>query len=210
MIEHPIKGGSDPFNDYGPSFYLTTELDNAKSWACKNNSIGVVNQYSVDNKKYHELKVLDLTNKDMYTVLNWLAILMHFRKIDSSVIRRNKPALDWLEKYYIDVNDYDVIKGFRADDSYFRFPLAFISGELSYDDLEEIFKLGNLGIQYAFMSQAAIDLLTFQKIIECDESFVGHYYSVVTKATAQFDEILERPRDPQKTYIFDLIRNENE
>ena len=210
MIEHPIKGGSDPFNDYGPSFYLTTELDNAKSWACKNNSIGVVNQYSVDNKKYHELKVLDLTNKDMYTVLNWLAVLMHFRKIDSSVIRRNKPALDWLEKYYIDVNDYDVIKGFRADDSYFRFPLAFISGELSYDDLEEIFKLGNLGIQYAFMSQAAIDLLTFQKIIECDESFVGHYYSVITKATAQFDEILERPRDPQKTYIFDLIRKENE
>ncbi len=97
MIAHPIKGGSDPFNDYGPSFYLTTELDNAKSWACENNSIGVVNQYSVDNKKYHELKVLDLTNKDMYTVLNWLAILMHFRKIESSIIRRNKPALDWQE-----------------------------------------------------------------------------------------------------------------
>ena len=210
MITNPVKGGSDPNNDYGPSFYLTIDLDSAKSWACKNNTIGVVNKYIVDNKKYEELKILNLTNKTEFNILNWLAILMHFRKLDSSFIKRNQLAIRWLEKYYIDVNEYDVVIGYRADDSYFRFPSSFISGELSFDDLEEIFMLGDLGVQYAFMSQRAVDLLKFEKIIPCDESFLSHYYSIVTKATTAFDEVINRPRDPNKTYIFDLMRNDHE
>ena len=75
MIVNPIKGGSDPNNDYGPSFYLTLDLDSAKSWACKNNTIGVVNKYVVDNKIYEELKILDLTNKTKFRTPNgnpWL------------------------------------------------------------------------------------------------------------------------------------------
>ena len=210
MIVNPIKGGSDPNNDYGPSFYLTLDLDSAKSWACKNNTIGVVNKYVVDNKKYEELKVLDLTNKTKFSILNWLAILMHFRKLDSSFIKKNQPAIEWLKKFFINVNEYDVVIGYRADDSYFRFPSSFISNELAFDDLEEIFMLGDLGVQYAFMSQRAIDLLKFEKIIPCDESFLGHYYSIVTKATTTFDEILNRPRNPNKTYIFDLMRDDHE
>lgn len=210
MIVNPIKGGSDPNNDYGPSFYLTLDLYSAKSWACKNNTIGVVNKYVVDNKKYEELKVLDLTNKTKFSILNWLAILMHFRKLDSSFIKKNQLAIEWLKKFFINVNEYDVVIGYRADDSYFRFPSSFISNELAFDDLEEIFMLGDLGVQYAFMSQRAIDLLKFEKIIPCDESFLGHYYSIVTKATTTFDEILNRPRNPNKTYIFDLMRNDHE
>ena len=210
MIVNPIKGGSDPNNDYGPSFYLTLDLDSAKSWACKNNTIGVVNKYVVDNKKYEGLKVLDLTNKTKFSILNWLAILMHFRKLDSSFIKKNQLAIEWLKKFFINVNEYDVVIGYRADDSYFRFPSSFISNELAFDDLEEIFMLGDLGVQYAFMSQRAIDLLKFEKIIPCDESFLGHYYSIVTKATTTFDEILNRPKNPNKTYIFDLMRDDHE
>ena len=210
MIVNPIKGGSDPNNDYGPSFYLTLDLDSAKSWACKNNTIGVVNKYVVDNKKYEDLKVLDLTNKTKFSILNWLAILMHFRKLDSSFIKKNQLAIEWLKKFFINVNEYDVVIGYRADDSYFRFPSSFISNELAFDDLEEIFMLGDLGVQYAFMSQRAIDLLKFEKIIPCDESSLNHYYSIVTKATTTFDEILNRPRNPNKTYIFDLMRNDHE
>ena len=153
VVDHPTLGGSNPHNDYGPSFYMTTDLNQAKSWACKNGTAGVVNQYRIDERRWDFLKILDLTRKDSFNVLNWIAILMHFRKLKISFERRNKPALEWLSQYIIDVREYDVVIGFHADDSYFRFPSSFVSGELSLDDLEEIFLLGDLGKQYAFMSK---------------------------------------------------------
>ena len=208
LIERPIFKGSDDKNDYGPAFYLTKDLEAAKSWACKNNSVGIVNEYEIRNPSFDGLKILDLTNKDKYSVLNWMAILMHFRELDSSFKRRNELTLKWLEKYYINVDDYDVIIGFRADDSYFRFPLRFVSNDLSFDDLEDVFLSGHLGIQYAFISERAVKLLTFKKAIECGEEYLGHYYSIVTKASKQFDELLDKPRDPNKKYILDLIREE--
>lgn len=210
VIEKPQVKGSNATNDYGPSFYVTTELNAAKSWACKNDSLGIVNKYKIDDRSFKQLKVLNLTDKTTYSVLNWMAILMHFRELDSSFIRQNKIVLDWLEKYYIDVADYDVVIGFRADDSYFRFPIRFISNDLSFEDLENVFLLGDLGVQYAFMSERAINLLKYDGYIECEEAYLGHYYSIVTKASHDFDEILSRPRDPRKKYIIDLMREDNE
>lgn len=210
LIEHPVVKGSDEANDYGPSFYLTTDLEAAKSWACKHDSIGVVNEYEIRSGSFDGLKVLDLTDKSKYSVLNWMAILMHFRELDPSFVRNNQLTLDWLQKYYVNVDDYDVIIGFRADDSYFRFPLRFVSNDLSFDDLEDVFLSGHLGVQYAFMSERAIKLLSFKRIIECGDEYVGHYFSIVTKASEQFNELLNRPRDPRKTYILDLMREDHE
>ncbi len=210
IIQKPISHGSNVTNDYGPSFYLTLDLDAAKSWACKNDSIGLVNKDVVDARAFSSCEILDLSDKSKYSVLNWVAILMHFRTLDTSFIRNNKIALDWLEKYYINVDEYDVIIGFRADDSYFRFPSRFVSNDLALDDLEEVFLSGNLGIQYAFMSERAIKSLKFSGVIECDTSFLGHYYSIVNQASQEFDIILNKPRDPNKTYILDLIRKDHE
>ena len=210
IIKEPVYKGSNPTNDYGPSFYLTIDLEAAKSWACKNNSIGVVNKYQIDIKTYKKLKILDLTNKDKYSVLNWMAILMHFRTLDSSFVRNNKIVLDWLNKYYVNVDDYDVIIGFRADDSYFRFPIRFISNDLAFEDLENVYLSGHLGTQYAFMSKRAIKALKFVETIECEQSFLGHYYSLVKQASNEFDMLISKPRDPNKTYILDLMRKDNE
>ena len=210
IIEKPKPKGSNPANDYGPAFYLTKDLDAAKSWACRNDSLGIVNKYLVSDKTFSNLKVLDLTNKDKYGVLNWLAILMHFRTLSSSFIKNNQMVLEWLSKHYIDVDAYDVIIGFRADDSYFRFPIRFISNDLAFEDLEDVFMSGQLGVQYSFISKKAINSLKFEGIIECDDSFLGHHYSLVEKATRQFDELIDRPRDPNKTYILDLMRREHE
>ena len=209
-IKTPQVNGSNPTNDYGPSFYLTVDLNAAKSWACRNDSLGIVNKYTINSKKFHDFKILDLTNKDKYSVLNWLAILMHFRTLDSSFKRNNEATLKWLEKYYVDVSQYDVVIGFRADDSYFRFPIRFVSNDLAIEDLERVFLSGNLGIQYAFMSKKAIGSLKFVDAIECDDSFLGHHYSIVADASKMFDEILSSPRDPKKTYILDLMRKDYE
>lgn len=209
-IEKPIVKGSDPTNDYGPSFYLTVDLDAAKSWACKDNVIGVVNKYTVSDRLYKKLRVLDLTDKSKYSVLNWVAILMHFRILDSTFKRNNELVLRWLEKYYINVDEYDVVIGFRADDSYFLFPLRFVSNDLAFEDLENVYLLGDLGIQYAFMSEKSINLLKFDQIIECDNEFLGRYPSIVDKASKEFNELLNKPRDPKKTYVLDLMRKDNE
>ena len=210
VIEKPALKGSNATNDYGPSFYMTLDLDAAKSWACKNDSVGIVNEYDINDSDFKNLKILDLTDKTKYSVLNWLAILMHFRELDSTFARNNALVLNWLEKYYINVEEFDIVIGFRADDSYFRFPIRFISSDLSFDDLEEIFLSGDLGVQYAFISKKALELLKFIKIIECDQSYLCHYYSIVTKASRQFDELLNRPRDPKKKYILDLMREDHE
>ena len=209
-ITKPKVHGSNPTNDYGPSFYLTIDLESAKSWACRNDSLGVVNQYFIDPRSYQKLRILDLTDKSKYSILNWIAILMHFRTLESTFIKNNEIVLKWLEKYYIDVNEYDVIIGFRADDSYFRFPIRFVSNDLAFEDLEEVFMLGHLGVQYAFMSEKAIKVLKFEKTIECDQSFLGHYYSQINQASKEFDVLINRPRDPKKTYVLDLIRGDNE
>ena len=210
VVVKPNVKGSNTTNDYGPSFYLTKDINAAKSWACKNNSVGFVNEYKVDDKRFSELKILDLTNKTKFSVLNWIAILMHFREIDNSFAKRNKLVLEWLEKYYIDVDLYDVVIGFRADGSYFRFPTSFISNDLSFEDLENVFLSGNLGVQYAFVSERAINLLRYNGFIKCDEQYLGHYYSIVKDATNKFDELISRPRDPNKKYVLDLMREDNE
>ena len=210
IIEKPLPHGSASANDYGPSFYLTLDVEAAKSWACRNGSVGIVNEYHVDDRKYRQLKVLDLTDKEGYGVLNWIAILMHFRNLDSSFVRTNGAVLEWLSQYYVDVNDYDVVIGYRADDSYFRFPLRFMTGDLAYDDLERIYRSGDLGIQYAFMSEKAIGLLEYRSCFQCDDAYLGHYFSIVKEATRRFDELIMMPKDPKKTYVLDLMRREHE
>ena len=209
-IRSPIVKGSNEHNDYGPSFYVTMDLDAAKEWACRNELLGIVNVYTIDSHAFNKLKILDLTDKTKYSVLNWLAILMHFRTLKPNFIKENKYALEFLEKHYIDVEQFDVVKGFRADDAYFRFPTSFIENDLSFEDLETTYLSGNLGIQYAFMSERAIKSLKFDRALSCEEYYKGRYFETVINATNELNRILALPKDPSKTYILDLIRKENE
>ena len=210
IIEKPIFKGSNPKNDYGAAFYTTLNLDAAKIWACKSDTLGIVNEYEISDKTYNNFKILDLTDKTKYTILNWLAILMHFRETGSKFEEQNKIILNWLEKYYIDVESYDVVIGYRADDAYFRFPIHFINTELSVEDLDNVFLSGCLEIQYTFMSEKAIKALKFKKTIKCEEKFIGVYFEIVKKLTKQIDSLAHQQRNPNKTYILDLMRKENE
>ena len=205
VIDKPKAKGSSYDNDYGPSFYLTVDIESAKEWACKNNEVGIVNKYAIRKSDFDSFKILDLTGKDEKTILTWLAILMHFRKVDKSIKQTLKNRFDWLEKYYVDVNEYDVIKGYRADDSYFKFPLKFITRFLSYENLLKVFKLGNLGIQYAFMSERAIEKLKFQSYSKCDQEYIGRYYNIVKKASEEFENMINQPLNDDETFITDLM-----
>ena len=151
-ITTPQFGLGEVHNDYGQAFYCTFDLDMAKEWANKNMIGGIVNKYSLDCRG---LKILDLTEKK-YNSLNWIAILMHYRKLSSLQKESYRTRLEFLEKqFFIDLSQYDVVIGYRADDAYFKFPMFFIQNELSVERLEEIYHLGNLGKQIAIISEKA-------------------------------------------------------
>jgi len=206
VIDKPIAHGSNPRNDYGASFYTTLDLDSAKEWACKNDELGLVNKYQIRKTEFESLKTLDLTNKEEFSVLNWLAILMHFRDLDSKTQHLYQSRLTWLERFYIDVEQFDLIKGFRADDSYFAFPLAFLMGQLSLERLQKVFMLGQLGVQYAFNSNRAIKLLKFASFENVEPKYIGKHYQRIKTATEEYRNILNEPINEKETFITDLMK----
>lgn len=168
-IKKPIFGYGNPYNDYGLGFYCTESKDLAKEWAVANEYDGYANCYELDLKG---LKVLNL-NDGSYTVLHWLALLLQNRKFkDKSVLVKN--AKEYLIKNYtIDYSNYDVIIGYRADDSYFAFARDFLQGTISYRQLSIALKLGNLGEQIVLKTKKAFERLCF---VDAEQAFANEWY----------------------------------
>ena len=66
-----------------------------------------------------------------------------------------------MRHFFIDPTGFDVIIGYRADDSYFTFAQDFVSGAISLAKLSEAMRLGKLGEQVVFKSRAAFSRLRF-------------------------------------------------
>ena len=66
-----------------------------------------------------------------------------------------------LRNFSLDYRSKDLIIGYRADDSYFAFAQDFLNGTISYTQLGQAMKLGELGIQYAIKSREAFSRLKF-------------------------------------------------
>ncbi len=152
----PQYGFGEGKHDYGKGFYLTASLELAKEWAvCKPNgeTDGWVHQYLLDTT---DLNILDF---QQHNVLCWLAELMKHREADAS--RRYKIlAKKFIEKFGLDTARYDVIKGWRADASYFYIAKEFVRDNIDIEILEELLSLGGLGIQYCIKSELAYSKLT--------------------------------------------------
>lgn len=143
----PTYGYGDDKLDYGRGFYLTNNSELAKEWAvCKPDATnGWVHKYELD---IDGLKILDFQKE---SVLAWLAELMKHR--DASDTKRYRMlAKKFIDKYGIDTSKYDVIKGWRANASYFYIAKEFVKDNIDVDILEELLSLGGLGIQYCLKS----------------------------------------------------------
>ena len=66
-----------------------------------------------------------------------------------------------MRHFFIDPTGFDVIIGYRADDSYFTFAQDFVSGAISLAKLSEAMRLGKLGEQVVFKSRTAFSRLRF-------------------------------------------------
>jgi len=204
IIEKPEFGKGKANNDYGRGFYCTQHIELAKEWSCGLNTDGYANTYELDTQN---LRILNLSD-DKYTILNWLAILIQNRKarLSTPVAKRGK---EWLvENFLPEYTDYDIIVGYRADDSYFSFARSFLSNEISLSQLGQAMKLGKLGEQYVIKSRKAFDSITYMDSILADNRV---YYEKRVKrdknARATYYKELETD-DLNGIFMRDIIREE--
>ena len=158
----PTYGLGEKKHDYGMGFYLTANIELAKEWAvCKPDvTNGWVHQYELETD---ELKILDFQGE---AVLSWLAELMKHRDASDSK-RYRMLAEKFIDKYGIDTSGYDVIKGWRANASYFYIAKEFVRDNIDIDILEELLSLGELGIQYCIKSE-----VEYSKLHEVEEKML--------------------------------------
>jgi len=156
----PTFGLGEDKHDYGRGFYLTESIDLAQEWAvCRpNDTNGWVHKFELET---NGLRILDFQELD---VLCWLAELMKHR--DAADSRRyHMLAAQFFEKYGVDTTGYDVIKGWRANASYFYIAREFVRDNIDIEILEELLSLGGLGIQYCIKSEKAYSQL--KEIEDC-------------------------------------------
>jgi hypothetical protein len=122
----------------------------------------VANCYELDTDG---LEILNLS-APQYTILHWFALLMKYRTIRLSTPVMKQAHAYLMEHYLLDINRYDVIIGYRADDSYFSFARAFVSNEISLHQLSRAMKLGEPGEQIVLKTQKAFDRIRFVSGIE--------------------------------------------
>lgn len=150
----PTFGLGNDKHDYGRGFYLTEDIELAKEWAvCRPDAHnGWVHEFELDTDG---LKILDFQELN---ILSWLAELMKHR--DAADSRRYRMlAGKFIQEYGVDTSEYDVIKGWRANASYFYIAREFVRDNVDVSILEELLQLGDLGIQYCMKSKAAFDHL---------------------------------------------------
>ena len=209
IVKHPIYhySESNAHNDYGLGFYCTQNLDMAKEWANRKTRNGFANKYFFDDRG---LKILDLTDKTKYSVLNWIAILVHNRELPENDYFEFADSLEYLEKFYVDVEQYDVVIGYRADDAYFVFPRMFIRNVLTFEKSEEIYLLGDLGKQYVLISEKAFSRIKFVDAISSEPIYYERYRRRKDAADNSYKELEKNERISNGHRIRDLIREEHD
>ncbi|WP_026659857.1 DUF3990 domain-containing protein [Butyrivibrio sp. AC2005] len=203
IIECPVYGAGALHNDYGRGFYCTKNVELAKEWACGRGNNGYANKYELNMEG---LKVLEL-NKEPYSILNWLAVLAKNRTYwqNSSISATAKEYLQ--DNFYVDTTKYDVIIGYRADDSYFTFAQDFVAGTISLKTLSAAMRLGELGEQIVLVSKKAFSKI---KYIDNEVATADKYFELKNardkKARLAYRKQKNTKLDPNDIFMIDIMR----
>lgn len=203
VLPKPYKGGGNPHNDYGPGFYCTRNLALAYEWSCDARHIGFANKYELETDG---LTILNLNGPGVH-ILNWLAVLLENRVFDVPAGLPEASHAFILDRFLPDYKDFDVLTGYRADDSYFSFARAFLDGSISLEQLSRAMRLGKLGEQVVIRSEKAYEALTF---VTCAPTEHGRYFPQKMardrKARETYQAILKESRKEDEVYMIDILR----
>ena len=201
IVEEPTFGKGKKHNDFGLGFYCTESDDLAKEWAVSSLRNGFSNKYTLDTEY---LNILNLNSPD-YTILNWIAVLVEHRvfSLKTPVARRAKRYL--IDNFSVNVNAFDLITGYRADDSYFDYAESFLNNGISVEQLAKAMKLGKLGEQVVIKSQFAFSKLKYEgfDVAEKDVFYILRK-ARDDEANQTYLEMLEEESDG--LYIQDIMR----
>ena len=205
IIRRPTLGEGNEHNDYGRGFYCTAEIEMAKEWACRENSDGFANRYDFDETG---LAVLDLLD-GRHTILNWIAILLQHRSfsLENEIAVRAKDYL--IERFSVDVSEYDLVTGYRADDSYFSFARDFVNNALPLRSLGRAMRLGKLGVQYVPVSERAFARLTFSGAEPAPRTvYYPRFCTRDEKARATYRDEIRKAVIRDDLFVLDILREE--
>ncbi|MDY4969181.1 MAG: DUF3990 domain-containing protein [Lachnospiraceae bacterium] len=201
VVEQPVFGGGRRNNDFGYGFYCTASEEIAKEWAVSSLRDGFANRYTLDTEY---LRVLNLNSPD-YTILNWIAVLVEHRlfSVKTPVAGRAKRYL--IDHFGVNVNAFDLITGYRADDSYFDYAESFLNNGISVEQLARAMRIGKLGEQIVIKSKFAFSRLKYEgfDIAEKDRYYVLRK-ARDDEANQLYWRILEEESDG--LYIQDIMR----
>lgn len=201
LIEEPIFGKGKGNNDFGLGFYCTESEDLAKEWAVSSLRNGFANRYTLDTEY---LNILNLNSPD-FTILNWIAVLVEHRlfSIKTPVARRAKRYL--VENFSVNVNAFDMVTGYRADDSYFDYAESFLNNGITVEQLARAMRLGKLGEQIVLKSRFAFSKLHYEGFEVADrETYFCLRKARNDEANRVYMEMLEEESDG--LYIQDIMR----
>lgn len=200
LVVEPKYNEGNPSNDYGLGFYLTKDKELAKLWAGKFDHDGYLIEYDVN---VSNLKILHLNTIENKDVLVWISILISHR-FSIEERNENQKAINWLnENYPFELGDYDVIVGYRADDSYFDYSRDFVKNELSIEILKDAMRLGKLGTQFVLMSEKAFRNIKYVKHEIVNKN--NEYKNFRIKTKNEYLK-LKKEDDINNTFIRDIMR----
>ena len=199
----PVFGLGNDHHDYGRGFYLTDDLALAKEWAvCRpEESSGWVHAFRLRDQG---LSVLDFQEQG---VLAWMAELMKHREAGRSK-RFRMLSEKFIAKYGVDSTGYDVIRGWRANASYFYIVTEFVHDEIDIDILEELLMLGGLGMQYCLKTErafASVESVGGYPISVDYAEFNAKYSERDRMARDKMDELIAGPRNPAVKVMSALV-----
>ena len=201
IVTVPTFGEGKKNNDFGLGFYCTESNDLAKEWAVSSLHDGFSNRYTLDTEF---LNILRLNNPD-YTILNWMAVLVEHRlfTIKTPVAGRAKQYL--IDHFRVNVNAYDLIIGYRANDSYYDYAEAFLNNGITVEQLSRAMQLGKLGEQIVLKSKFAFSKIKYEGFEPAEKDI----YYVLRKArdddaNRTYFSLLEESSDG--LFIQDIIR----
>ena len=166
LLKHLVEKGNENNCPVDNGDYLDMFISAKKIEGCSERTLSYYKATIQNMFKEITISVMQITTEMLRDYLAKYQLNNNCGKVTIDNIRRNA----------IDTEDYDVIKGWRANASYFYIAKAFVRDEIDLDILEELLHLGDLGIQYCLKSEKA-----FHKLKEMDEECEQVDYRIFNK-----------------------------